>query len=500
MAAFDLRQEVDYLNTTGGFNYALTFEKVEEAATNLSPDQIRKIFQELESKKDSVKSPLNWVTSALRKESGGGGGNGAHGSGPRTPRPAMSGEAAQADQKLRKRIGWLNGEHGGFNGAINYDKMLEAGGGLPFSELMRVLKELEEKKDQVREPNSWVCAALRKCGGGGGGNAAPPPAPATYWAPPAQPAPPAYGMPPAYNAQPAWTGGGLTQDVVDKISKRVTWLNNAAGFAGALNRDKVLEVAGTLEVRETMRVLKDLEEKGSQVRDPTAYVTAALRKASQGGPRPGNGAASPAPMQQWNPSPPPAQHPPVNKSGWAPDVQTEDAKLRKRIGWLNSQGGFEGALNYQKILESAGGLQFSEVFEKLKWVEENKAQVRDPTAWVANALRKAAGGKRTHAEAFSAPPPPAYSGAPPAYTGAPVGGGMDSATESRLQKKLRWLNDASRFAGALDIEAVKEAAAGLNSDDHFKVLKELEEKKAQVKNPTAYVTSAYRKAGGGGKK
>ena len=32
-----------------------------------------------------------------------------------------------------------------------------------------------------------------------------------------------------------------------------------------------------------------------------------------------------------------------------------DRKLRRRIGWLNGEGGFDGVLNYDKISEAADG-------------------------------------------------------------------------------------------------------------------------------------------------
>merc|ERR1719265_809589 len=97
----------------------------------------------------------------------------------------------EEDRKVRRRIGWLNGEGGGFGGAINYDKVMQAAGGLPFSDVLRVLKEVEEKKAEIKDPNAWVCSALRKSGGGN------PNAP-TQWAPPPQAA---WAPPPA---QPAW--------------------------------------------------------------------------------------------------------------------------------------------------------------------------------------------------------------------------------------------------------------------------------------------------------
>jgi len=74
-------------------------------------------------------------------------------------------------------------------------------------------------------------------------------------------------------------------------------------------------------------------------------------------------------------------------------MQSLYGKLRKRIGWLNSEGGFDGELRYDKIAEAAAhsGADLREAFRILKELEENKAEVKDPTAYVSAALRKARG-------------------------------------------------------------------------------------------------------------
>merc|ERR1712050_230219 len=69
----------------------------------------------------------------------------------------------------------------------------------------------------------------------------------------------------------------------------------------------------------------------------------------------------------------------------------DDAKLKKRIGWLNNEGGFDGAIRYDKIAEAAAASRASlgDAFHFLKELEEKKDEVNDPTAYVAAALRKA---------------------------------------------------------------------------------------------------------------
>merc|ERR1711957_834728 len=79
-------------------------------------------------------------------------------------------------------------------------------------------------------------------------------------------------------------------------------------------------------------------------------------------------------------------------------------KVKKRIGWLNSHGGFDGQLLYDKVMAAAGGVDTHIVLSVLKDAEEKKAEVKDVTAYVTSALRKAA--QRNPGSFMSAPMPP----------------------------------------------------------------------------------------------
>merc|ERR1712187_831752 len=202
-------------------------------------------------------------------------------------------------------------------------------------------------------------------------------------------------------------------------------------------------------------------------------------------------------MPHWTP-------PPEARGAWSADVQKEDQNLRKRIGWLNSKGGFEGAISYNKVLEAAGGLEFTEVFAQLKQLEEKKDTVKDPTGWLVTGLRRLAQ-RQTVGPQFQ--PPTMRSMAPPQWAPPPMAWGgpmhgappMDEATTSKLHKRIKWLNDKGGFNNAIVFDKVQEAAEGVQADAMMKILKELEEKKDSVTNATAYVTSALRKLGGGRK-
>jgi len=181
----------------------------------------------------------------------------------------------------------------------------------------------------------------------------------------------------------AYAGGGawpMPMEVDDgKLRKRVGWLNKN-GFENALIFDKVKEAAMGVDTKETMEILKDLEEKKQQVKDPTAWVSNALRKRK--------------PAQAQFAMAPQFASPATGAYFMGADMGGDtDAVLRKKIGWLNSHGGFENQVNYQKISEAAAGVDSMTALNILEDLAKNKAKVNDPTAYVAHALRKAGGGR-----------------------------------------------------------------------------------------------------------
>jgi len=360
-----VRKRVEWLNTQGGFGNSLNTTKVLQAASGADVQQVMKVLKVLEEEKDQVKDPTAYVTAGLRKLGGGqrGAGGGLSGAHPSmawsdpAAVPAWTPDAQFEDTKLRKRIGWLNTQ-GGFDGAINYTKILSAAGGVEFSEIFEKLKFLEGKKGEVTDPTAWICTGLRKAAAKANTGGAHPP---MAW--------------PGLTATIAFTLDAQAEDA--KLRKRIGWLNTQGGFDNAINYTKILSARGGVEFSEILEKLKFLEGKKGEVTDPTAWICAGLRKAA-------------ASVNTGGGSPPMAWSGPTAAPAFTLDAQSEDAKLRKRIGWLNTQGGFDNAINYTKILSARGNVEFSELFEKLKFLEGKKGEVTDPTAWICAGLRKAA--------------------------------------------------------------------------------------------------------------
>lgn len=429
-----LRKRVGWLNSKGGFDNSILYDKVLEAVqqTGVNHDIIMKVLKELEAKGSEVKDPTAYVTSALRKVGGGGGQKRSWAADEAAPaqkrQKGSSGWGDDLERKLKKRVGWLNKE-GGFGNNLVYDKIVEAAVGLDENSVMKILKNLEEKGASVNDPTSWVTAALRKEGGGRGGGGG------GTWSNPA---------------------ASYVDDIDRKLRKRIGWLNNQGGFQNGLMYEKVAEAAIGLEESTIMRILKNLEEKGPSVNEPTSWVTSALRKEGR--------------SASWALA--------VPSSGSGPDDM--DHRLRKRITWLNNTGGFGNEIRYDKIAEAAWGLPESTVMTILKKMEEKGAEeVKDPTAYVTSAIRKEGGG-------VGAPV------AAPAWANSGGNYGTDDL-DRKLRKRIGWLNNQGGFDNKLLYDKISEAADGCTETILFQILKQLEEKSETVNDPNSWVTNALRK-------
>jgi len=244
------------------------------------------------------------------------------------------------DAAIESKIHYLNSND--LDGSLVIEKIAEAAASAETSTVLEVLDQVQARRAEIKDPNAWVCAALRK------------------------------------RAKP---DGQQTKTSSEKLEKRIRWLNTLGGFNDTLNYEALEQAAQGVDVNAAMKVLKELEEKREQVKDPTAYASNALRKL-----RP-TAAASPmagvAPYEL------------AAGIGWAAAAahSQDDAEqqLRNKVDNLNREGGFDGSLNYQKLSEAARGVSVQDMMKLFDDLEQKKDTVQDPTAYVAHAFRKKGG-------------------------------------------------------------------------------------------------------------
>merc|ERR1719221_31416 len=193
-----------------------------------------------------------------------------------------------------------------------------------------------------------------------------------------------------------------------------------------------------------MEILKHLEEHASQVRDPDGYVlTAAARRQGGGG---GGG------------------YPSSFRGAYA--ASEDDERLRRRIGWLNNNAGLLAPLRYDQAAPSLLGVGIPKAMEILKALEEQAAEVQDPTVFVSG---------RAQAEWAAAASQHPAAASVPAY---------NSLDETKLRRRVTWMNHNLEFQSELLYSQVAAELLPLGSAKAMEVLKKLEEGAPQADDPT----------------
>lgn len=452
MVAFDgkLRRRIAWLNNDGGFDNAIMYARVVQAAEGLDEAKVMDVLKSLEDHWNKVWEPTSWVCSSLQKA-----------------KNAIGGLRDDVSWQLRKRIRWLN-TLGGFENAIIFTKVAEAAVGLDGEKVMEILSYLENHWQRVEDPTAWVCSALRRAAAGGNNseNQGYGYGFADY----------SYGYADGYGdgyderyAGSTWNdswndgwnnpwnngwqqgisnqrGGGYmaignapnNREALpfdEQLRRRIGWLNSYGGFENTILYSKVAEAAVGLSATKVMEILRHLENQWERIEDPTAWVCAGLNKSKIA-------------------------------TNWG-KVEHNDftEQLFRRIRWLNGPGGFNNSLVYAKIAEAAVGTKPARAIEILKYLEGNWSKVGDPTAWVCTSLRKAKS----------------------------VSSSLNPDFDKRLRARIGWLNNAGGFENSIVYVNVAEAVVGIPAEKVMDVLKNLEERASSVKDPTAWVCVALSK-------
>lgn len=287
-----LRARVMYLNKEGGFNNTIHFARVKDASVGLRTREIMPILMDLHMKKDSVTDPTTWICNAfykkvaeLREAISKGVPIPAH--------PERSTPTDEVDKKLRGRIMWMNKE-GGAKESLHYLMIKEAAIGLTDAQIKAVFTELQDRIHEIKEPNAFVCAALKKYKEWASG-ALQIEEPSTSakdttttgaeeWMSPQE----WMNMMFAEVARQTTAQKQLEEAKAAEAQKdwklrvRLMWLNNEGGFANKINYRKVFAASSGLSTETIMEILKSLQDHKDEIPDPTEYIVA-LMHASGGG-------------------------------------------------------------------------------------------------------------------------------------------------------------------------------------------------------------------------
>lgn len=476
-----VKKRISWLNDKANLNDQLSYDKVGELLLESGPiAEVMKILKTLEENASEVRNPNGYITSAARRlrEEG-------VAPEPKTGPKKQDYRNEPLDKQLRAHIVWLNKEVP-LNASLDYDKVSQSLLSIETADAGEILRRLEESAKEVRDPNGYVIKAAQRVIEGDHGKGG---CKGDRWEVP-EPPPPTSSS--SVRRPPPRPPPASTED--DKIAKRVHWLNGHANLSSPLDYDRLASSFRNLGYYQSLEVLNNLEEHASTVRDPTAYVLAGIKKITHDG-----GAARPSTSQAL----------PAPSKGGGRGKGGED-KLRRQIEWLNDRVCTTGILQLDKVLPVLMSLSTQQAFDVLKNFEENANSVRDPTAYAIGTARKAergetiGTGRKASVTVSEAPrlraPRAKGEGRPPEPIGSFGKSGKPSRappqhnSESRIRRQVQWLNRNAELQSDLDEERVVSQLTRVSDREAMDILKRLEDSASTVRDPTAYVISAYRRA------
>lgn len=383
--------------------------------------------------------------------------------------------------KIAKRITWLNG-NAGLKEDINYEDVRFTLMELGESATMRLLKELEQKKDDIQNPTAYIMASARR---------------------------------------------SLSGESEAKVKQRIQWICDNVQGAEELDQHAVLGPLLELGLPGAFAVLKDYETNAAEVRKPTNYV---LQRAKNYTPDPGAASAAAKrradgsrasesrPVKGVAKSLPSAATKKVIKSVLKDFKEPRERKLRtkrtadsnrsiairiqKRVNWLNGSGILQEPIEYDEVVNVLVDIGHNAAMEILKELEENTPEIDNPTSYI---LQQAAS-KEAVQEGFEEDEGAGVKGkgkgrkdGGSGRRGAPKGG--DSIEEKKLIARIVWLNENAGLQGKVDFDRHASLFLDVGLQASYDILKRLEETASTVRDPNGYVDAALRRTirdGGGG--
>lgn len=423
------------------------------AMLGMGASRALELFKEIEEKAAQMKNPSGYLKKAAEREgfapTGMGPPSRAASSTPRRP-PANAFVGSQAatteDQKstIHRRVTWLNSNV--FQDRPIDNETIGAMLGMGVARALELLKEIEEKA--VRNPNGYLQTAAMREG----------------LSPPGLSSPRG-GGPGAVG--PRMSSPALSDDERSKVFRRATWLNANVFPDRHIDQEATNAMLG-LGVPRALELFKEIEEKANTLRNPSGYLKAAAQREGGGGYQGGGGGGGGAVPSVGRGM---ASHHPVMS-------EDERSTIHRRATWLNTNV-FKDRPIDGDALSAMMGMGVARALELFKEIEEKS--VRNPSGYLITAAQREGHG----------PPPRA---AQQMMQMLPHQAATTDEERSTIHRRATWLNKNVFKEKQIDHDAIG-AMMGLGVGRALELFKEIEEKAAQLKNPSGYLKKAADREG-----
>eukprot|EP00931_Biecheleriopsis_adriatica_P102898 TRINITY_DN77802_c0_g1_i1.p1 TRINITY_DN77802_c0_g1~~TRINITY_DN77802_c0_g1_i1.p1 ORF type:complete len:628 (+),score=132.39 TRINITY_DN77802_c0_g1_i1:75-1958(+) len=334
----ELGRKIGWLNKNANLNEKISYSDVIGALSQLQPDDAFKILNDLEAKASSIRQPTSYILAAASRRD-------AQPAIVYAPPPINPSRGDADSKELGRKIGWIN-KNCDLSEKISYSDVIGPLSQLPTRDAFKILSDLEARASTIRNPTAYIVTATGRSQDRHG-----PPAVVYYQS-------------------------SVEIDPTGKLARQIGWLNKNVELKDKLLFDEIVEPLSSIDVREAMVILKDVELNAAEIKNPTGYVLAAAGRksghaigASTGGAK--RVRSAPAP----------------------PALSEDDSKsISRQVGWLNRNAGLADKISYSDVAEPLSALEISDAMKILKDLEKNAGRVKNPTAYVAAAAAKRAGG------------------------------------------------------------------------------------------------------------
>ncbi|CAE8711475.1 unnamed protein product [Polarella glacialis] len=542
-------QLVAGLNRSGRLAKPLQYAAVKEALAEAGEEAALRILRELDEQAEEVLDPVEFVKAAVascqvstRVRSGA----------PPAEVPAFGKRKAEGPAAgpghgggmVAKRLRLLNNS-GRLQKLVAFEQVEGPLGSLGMARAMTILQALEDAAEDIRDPTAYVRTAVRSAGG-----VAPEEVEEEEeernWYVQATPggeedaleddeveieveeveeephqrsrqgSTQASFVPRGVKAEPGARPWTTTKEEElsesDRIARRVDWLNRNAGLSAPVQIELVVPLLESIGFRQAMRVLRRLEESGAETADPNEFIRDL-----------------------------------IGRSGWIwakPDVIDDDQKVAKRVAWLNEFGCLKRKIEWAEVADILDGLRVPHAMVLLRELEMQGNKVADPTAYIKRTAGLAgeddiqmpaddpnsavqqriaelnSGGTLAAAidladvgddlgrigedDAMQLLQEVADKGAsvrdPTGYIRfklraklASVGSSLAPSDDgTKILKRVEWLNDYGGLLQDIDYDKVSSTLESVGIDHAMTILKELEDQREGVRNPTTFILNSAR--------
>eukprot|EP00929_Paragymnodinium_shiwhaense_P042161 TRINITY_DN21869_c0_g1_i1.p1 TRINITY_DN21869_c0_g1~~TRINITY_DN21869_c0_g1_i1.p1 ORF type:complete len:1032 (-),score=362.49 TRINITY_DN21869_c0_g1_i1:128-3223(-) len=529
MVASTVLQRITTLNKAGVLQTPLRYSEVRTALEKVPEDEVLRILAVLEAEAQDVEDPAEYVRTAAAAAAPAAGGSSSSSSGGNKRKASeLQGGAAPAGP-IAKRVRALN-LSGKLNDSIQYERVGEALGSLRHAQAMTILKVLEDAAGDIPDPTAYIRAAVHSAGGSvpaeegdeaqddmedeqeaGEESAAPPTAQQpqrvkSEWLLPKKEAASKTGDYGLGSVKAESTGEA------DRIERHIQWMNKNAGLETPIVTEQVLGPLVSVGWRVAIKIMKQLEENAAETADPTIFISDA-----------------------------------VGRSGWVwakAEFIDNDTKVAKRVAWLNDNAGLKEPIRWSEVADTLDALRVPHAMVLLRELEVQGDKIEDPTAYIKQAVGLA-GEDDVKATVDGADPDSAIAQrvawlnehgglaaqidfsevgtslnrikekdamqilneveAKGAGVKDPTGfirfklraklaalgteGVQEEDDDTKVQKRIEWMNDYGGLRKDIMYNKVAKKLSSIGIDHAMTVLKELEDNKDGVENPTSFILS-----------